>query len=106
MRHAVLHLLCLIALVLQGSAAAGASLTLETPAEQHCPEHSSVQENCDCCPDGETMGLSCSAQCSVSQAPVALNLPGHVAMHRELMPAAQRFIRNPAYTPLTPPPIE
>jgi hypothetical protein len=105
MRRHVLNLLLLFALAVQGVIAVGADLLPDEQVQQHCSEHATGSESCDCCPEGVAMNAGCSVQCSVSQAPISMAVPARVASSSMCVSAAQRAIKSASYAPLNPPPI-
>lgn len=96
-----LYVLLLLGLLLQGVVAVGAGTA--DADQQHCAGHYS-DEACACCPDGAD-SMSCTVQCSVSQAPIAMLTVCRVASYSTCPSVAQASISSPAYTPLIPPPI-
>lgn len=103
MRRFALHVLILLGLLLQGVVAVGAGMPHEEQ-QQHCAGHYS-DENCACCPDGATSSMSCTVQCSVSQAPIVTLTLDRVVSYSTRIAFAEASISNPAYAPLVPPPI-
>lgn len=96
----------LLMLVLQGVAQASAVHIADDATEQHCAGHEADRSNCDCCPDGALASHSgCATLCSV-----VATLPSSSAYIPRIEanpPADFVAIRriDPAYLPLTPPPI-
>src|SRR4051794_39677140 len=75
MPHRLLQLVLLFSLIFQGVVVVGAVAPGGGP-KQHCAEHSGLhQEHCPCCPEGATSSASCTVQCSVAQASIALFAP-------------------------------
>lgn len=103
MRRCAIHLLLLIGLLLQGAVAVGYGMPYEEQ-QQHCAGHYS-EESCDCCPDGTMGSMSCTAQCSVAQAPTVMLTVERVPSFGSGIPFEQASIPSPAYAPLVPPPI-
>lgn len=64
-----------------------------------------AQKDCVCCPDGGITGMSCTAQCSVSQAPVLMVEPVRFATYSTSIAFVQTAFASPNYVPLVPPPI-
>jgi hypothetical protein len=104
MRHCVLHLLLFIALVFQGVAAV-AGAPADRGQEQHCAGHDAAQNDCACCPEGLGASMSCTAQCSVSQAPFAYLIPVRLVSYSTVTAYVQRTFAGPNDAPLIPPPI-
>ncbi|HKU14330.1 MAG TPA: hypothetical protein VJQ52_08025 [Steroidobacteraceae bacterium] len=102
-RH-VLSLLMFFALFLQGVAAVG-GVSMDHGMPQHCAGHDMAQKDCVCCPDGLTTSMSCTAQCSVSQAPVVMIEPVRLVTCSTSSAFVQPAFAGPDYAPLVPPPI-
>lgn len=105
MRQHVFHWMLLIALILQGVVAVGAGVPVDHGQEQHCAGHEVMQEHCACCPDGGMTGMSCTVQCTVSQAFLAVAIPVRLAGYSTNISFAQPDFAGPSYAPLVPPPI-
>jgi hypothetical protein len=104
-RHAI-HLLLILALVFQGVVAVAAdTLPFADAQQQHCADHDAQQAGCPCCPDMGVMGGTCTVQCSVSQALVAMLMPLRVTAHSALVSFADQSVRTRSYAPPVPPPI-
>lgn len=104
MHRRVLSLLMFCALLLQGVAAVGA-IPMDHGTQQHCAGHDMAQKDCVCCPGGLTTSMSCTAQCSVSQAPVVMVEPVRFATYSTSIAFVQPAFAGPDYVPLVPPPI-
>jgi hypothetical protein len=103
MRRFAFHVLLLLSLLLQGVVAVGAGLPHEEQ-QQHCIGHYS-DATCACCPDGGANSMSCTVQCSVSQAPIVMLTLERVVSHSTRIDFIQAHLPSPAYAPLVPPPI-
>ena len=103
MRRPLLHLLLLIALVFQGVVAVGAPLA-DDAQEQHCAGHDESKQECACCPAG-TAAMSCTAQCTVCQAPTVMLTPSRCASYGVLTVYIEPAFAGLTYVPLVPPPI-
>lgn len=104
MRRHVFNLMLFIALILQGVVAVGGGMPVDHGQEQHCAGHD-ASTDCACCPDGAMASMGCTAQCTVSQAPVVVFAPVRVASYSASIPFAQPAFAGPNYAPLVPPPI-
>lgn len=95
--------------ILQGVAQAGAvhvANDANDMTEQHCAGHAPDRGDCDCCPDGALVTHGgCAALCSVvATLPAASTYVPRITTSPPVELAA--IVRvNPAYLPLTPPPI-
>jgi hypothetical protein len=105
MQRRVLSLLMFCALLLQGFVAVGGDMPVEHGMQQHCAGHDMAQKDCACCPDGLTTSMSCTAQCSVSQAPVVMIEPVRFVAYSTSIAFVQAAFAGPDYAPLVPPPI-
>lgn len=105
MRRHVLHLMLFLALILQGVVAVGGDLSMDHGQEQHCAGHDTFQKDCACCPDGATMGMSCTVQCTVAQASFVFVTPVRLASFSTSDAFIQPALAGPNYVPLVPPPI-
>jgi len=105
MRRHVFHLMLFLALILQGVVAVGGDLSLAHGQEQHCAGHDTFQKDCACCPDGATMGMSCTVQCTVAQASFVFVTPVRLASYSTSNALIQPAFAGPNYVPLVPPPI-
>lgn len=108
MRSYALQLMLVIALIFQGAVAVGGGLPSGHEQQQHCAGHDMNQPEaaqCACCPDGMAAGMSCTAQCSVSQAPLVTFAPVRVAGYSTPLVFAAPALAQADYPPLVPPPI-
>lgn len=105
MRRHVLHLMLFLALILQGVVAVGGGVSADHGQEQHCAGHDTFQKDCACCPDGSTMSMSCTTQCTVSQVAFVVLAPVRLASYSTRVVFDQPAIAGPNYVPLVPPPI-
>ena len=103
MRRFALNVLLLLSLLLQGVVAVGAGMPHDEQ-QQHCIGHYS-DASCACCPDGVANSMSCTVQCSVSQAPIVMLTLDRVVSHSTRIDFIQTNLPDPAYAPLVPPPI-
>lgn len=103
MRRFAFHVLLLLCMLMQGAIVVGADFGHED-SQQHCAGHHAEQD-CACCPDGAADSMSCTVQCSVSQAPIVLITLDRVVSHSTRVAFIQTTLANPAYAPLVPPPI-
>ena len=104
MRRPILNLLLFIALVFQGVVAVG-GVPADHEQEQHCAGHEVPQKDCACCPDGLAAIVSCTAQCSVAQAPIVMLQLARFASACPNPEYVQAAFVSPNYAPLVPPPI-
>lgn len=105
MLRPLLSTLVLVMLVLQGMTQVGAH-AYDEPATEHCAGHEQNDTDCACC-DGLTLANSagCAALCAVmAPAQVLSTELAHLASGHDCS-FVDRLLTNPAYLPLTPPPI-
>lgn len=105
MRRHILNLLLFVALVFQGMVAVGGGFAADHEQEQHCAGHEAPQKDCACCPDGATGSMSCTAQCSVSQAGIVMFAPTRFVSYSTSTAYIEPAFAGPNYVPLVPPPI-
>lgn len=105
MRRHVFHWMLFIALILQGVVAVGAGMPADHGQEQHCAGHEVMQKDCACCPDGAMAGMSCTAQCTVSQAFLVVATPVRLASYSTNFSFVQPDFAALSYAPWVPPPI-
>lgn len=106
MRRLLPYLLLMLALVFQNASPFSAAAIADASPIEHCAGHLSPDENCVCCPDGAMASVGCATQCaSAQQAPALISLVVRHDNFSQAIEFVQRSIRNPAYTPLIPPPI-
>lgn len=106
MRRLLPYLLLMIALVFQTTISVGAVAMEDASPMEHCAGHVAADEDCTCCPEGAMAMTSCAVQCSsVQQAPATIIFAVNATPQSADDAFVQRSIRDPAYTPLIPPPI-
>lgn len=106
MRGLLPYLLLMLALVFQNASSVSAAAMAEASPMEHCAGHVSPDEDCTCCPEGAMASVGCATQCtSVQQAPASIPFIVNHDNPSQEIEFIQRLIRNPAYTPLIPPPI-
>ena len=104
MLRSAIHICVILMLILQGVAQASVHVTESSP-EQHCVGHEADRADCECCPDGALAANGCATLCSVIAA-----IPSDSVRFARIEASAPAEIAtiprlNPAYLPLTPPPI-
>jgi hypothetical protein len=106
MRRLLPYLLLMLALVFQNASFISAAAMVDASPAEHCAGHLSPDESCVCCPDGAMASAGCATQCaSAQQAPASIPFSVRHDNPSQEIEFVQRLIRNPAYTPLIPPPI-
>lgn len=106
MRRLLPYLLLMLALVFQNASFVSVAAMADASPAEHCAGHLSPDEDCVCCPEGAMASVGCATQCaSAQQAPASIPFIVRHDNHSQEIEFVQRSIRNPAYTPLIPPPI-
>jgi len=105
MRRPILNMLLFVALILQGVVAVGGGVPADHGQEQHCAGHDAMQKDCACCPEGTAASMNCTAQCSVSQAPIVMLAPVRITSYSMSATYVAPAFAAPNYAPLVPPPI-
>src|SRR3954469_11875621 len=105
MPRRVLHVLLLIALVLQGAMAFAGDFNTGLSTQHHCAGHNSQKERCPCCAGESNAGVACTVQCSAVHVTHQISIPRHVSESDVVARVSDRSTDGPAYAPLVPPPI-